>query len=603
MMKRRDRCLHSILKIQSLSARYPDLALGLPQIVVVGPQSSGKSSVLEQIVQRDILPRGHDLVTRCPVVINMRPADGEEFVDFGDGCRMYKLECVRDEIERRMSRVCGANRGICAEAITVFVHLRGALQLTLVDLPGLTKIPKGDQPPDIESRVAGLITEYAREKNTFILAIVSANVDIANSEALKIASQVDPEGRRTLGVVTKIDLMDDGTNCLDVLQNIAHPLRHGYVGVINRTQAQINMQTSLADAQRQEERFFARSTTYRCVAERSGSRYLVTKLFEIFSSMVNAEMPRIETRLRGRLAALRSELERTKEPRDLTDADRHEISLSYHRAVCGLIDGCPSKNPYFTPSNKVNLVCELKKEFGREFGDLNVNGFIKEELSYSSSLFMSDRILHVAFGRKAAHLREGVSAAIDKFHARVVESIQGVVSAQYPLLVDRLNERTRDAICMQSARLGSAISEHFEIQTAFINFDHPDFSTSRIIADVLESSAKSKKTRKNEIWGFLSGDAGNERPVLDCMFELKVLLGLVEEYYRMFKKSFVDFAIKSCYYFYLGYLKENLPAAISAGLASMSLGELDDPHVRERRAVLKEEAAMVEEAMRDIKQV
>eukprot|EP00866_Antonospora_locustae_P000163 jgi/Antlo1/163/771 len=603
MMRRRDQSLQSILKIQSLCARYPDLALSLPQIVVVGPQSSGKSSVLEQIIQRDILPRGHDLVTRCPVVINMRPANGEEFVEFGDGCRIYKLECVRDEIERRMNSVCGTNRGISAEAITMFVHLKNALQLTLVDLPGLTKIPKGDQPLDIETRVASLIVEYAREKNTFILAIVSANVDIANSEALKIASQVDSEGMRTLGVVTKIDLMDDGTNCLDILKNIAHPLKHGYVGVINRTQAQINMQTSLADAQKQEERFFARSAVYRCVSERCGSRYLTSKLFEIFSSMVTAEMPRIENRLHGRLAALRSELGRTKEPRDLTDTDRHEISLSYHRTICELIDGCPSKNPCFTLRNKVNLVCELKKEFKCDFGDLNVNNFIKEELTYSSSLFMSDRILHMAFIRKAAYLRECVNAAIDRFHARVVDSILNVASAQYPLLVDRLNESTRDAICMQCTRLGSAIGEHFEIQTSFLNFDHPDFSTSRIIANVLESSAKSKKPRKNEIWGFLSRDTENERPVLDSMFELKVVLGLVDEYYKMFNKSFVDFAIKSCYYFYLSYMKESLPTSISAELANMSMGNLEDPHVKERRSMLKEEVAMVEETIRNIKQV
>lgn len=312
-------------------------------------------------------------------------------------------------------------------------------------------------------------------------------------------------------------------------------------------------------------------------------------------------MPRIETRLCGRLAALKSELARTKEPRDLTDADRHEISQSYHRAISELIDGCPSKNPYFTLSNKINLVCELKKEFKCEFSDLNVNNFIKEELSYSSSLFMSDRILHVAFGRKAAHLKENVNAAIDRFHARVVENIQCVVSAQYPLLVDRLNEKTRDAICIQNARLANVVSEHFEIQTSFLNFDHPDFSTSRIIADVLESSSKSKKSKKNEIWGFLSRDTENERPVIDCMFELKILRGLVDEYYKTFKKSFVDFTIKSCYYFYFNYLKESLQMLITTGLASMCLRDLDDPHVRERRSMLKEEAEIVEETIRNIK--
>ena len=73
-------------------------------------------------------------------------------------------------------------------------------------------------------------------QNALILAISPANLDLANSDALKLAKAVDPAGDRTIGVITKIDLMDDGTDCLEVLQGSVYPLKLGYYGVKCRSQ-------------------------------------------------------------------------------------------------------------------------------------------------------------------------------------------------------------------------------------------------------------------------------------------------------------------------------------------------------------------------------
>ena len=99
------------------------------------------------------------------------------------------------------------------------------LNLTLVDLPGLTKVPIGDQPSDIEKQTRTLISEYIAKPNSIILAVSPANVDLVNSEALKLARHVDPMGRRTIGVLTKLDLMDHGTNALDILSGRVYPLK------------------------------------------------------------------------------------------------------------------------------------------------------------------------------------------------------------------------------------------------------------------------------------------------------------------------------------------------------------------------------------------
>jgi dynamin 1-like protein len=207
-----DKDFKKIHLIQSLSASHPDLQFSLPQIVVIGPQSCGKSSILEQIIQKDILPRGNNLVTRCPIIINLHSTKGEEYVEFPDGEIIHDFSQVKKRIKSRMKKVCGKNQGIVDTEIIIFIYLKNIFSLTLVDLPGLTKIPKGDQPHDIEDQIEKLIYKYTSGENSFILAIINANVDIVNSEALKMASKVDSEGKRTLGVVTKIDIMDEGTD-------------------------------------------------------------------------------------------------------------------------------------------------------------------------------------------------------------------------------------------------------------------------------------------------------------------------------------------------------------------------------------------------------
>lgn len=79
--------------------------------------------------------------------------------------------------------------------------------MTLVDLPGLTKVPVGDQPRDIEKQIRDMLLKFISKPNAVILAVTAANTDLANSDGLQLARSVDPEGTRTIGVLTKVDLM------------------------------------------------------------------------------------------------------------------------------------------------------------------------------------------------------------------------------------------------------------------------------------------------------------------------------------------------------------------------------------------------------------
>ena len=100
-----------------------------------------------------------------------------------------------------------ARIGISALPINLRIFSPNVVTLTLVDLPGLTKVPVGDQPRDIEKQIREMLMKYISKPSRIILAVTPAKTDLANSDGLKLAREVDPEGQRTIGVLTKIDLM------------------------------------------------------------------------------------------------------------------------------------------------------------------------------------------------------------------------------------------------------------------------------------------------------------------------------------------------------------------------------------------------------------
>ena len=114
-----------------------------------------------------------------------------------------------------------------------------------------------------------------------ILAVSPANVDLANSDSLKLARSVDPQGRRTLGVLTKLDIMDAGTNALDILTGRVYPLKLGFIGVVNRSQQDIISEKSMTDALDSESEFFKNHAAYRNISHKNGTKYLARTLNQV----------------------------------------------------------------------------------------------------------------------------------------------------------------------------------------------------------------------------------------------------------------------------------------------------------------------------------
>ena len=231
----------------------------IPQIIVLGSQSSGKTSILEAIVGKDFLPRGNGIVTRRPLILQLKNASGNkewaEFLHLGKE-KFEDFSKVLLEIEKETFRIAGINKGISSEPIILKIFSPNLVDLTLVDLPGIVKVPIGDQPENIDQLVKNLILEYISNPNSIILAITPGNSDIANSDALKLAKEVDPFYQRTIGVITKMDLMDHGSESLEILTNKLYPLKYGYNGVVLRSQKDTNNKISIKEALNSEQEFF-----------------------------------------------------------------------------------------------------------------------------------------------------------------------------------------------------------------------------------------------------------------------------------------------------------------------------------------------------------
>ena len=276
----------------------PDI-LRLPQIVVVGSQSAGKSSVLESIVKKDFLPRGGGIVTRRPLIIQITQ---DLSLSKPWACFLHNLERkftdfdeVREEIIAETDRLCGTDKGIKGEPIILKIYANDLPTLTLVDLPGIVKVPVGDQPEDIEEQTLRLIKTFADNPNSLILAVTPGNIDLANSDALKISREVDPRGERTLAVITKADLMEKSVENRLVLEGKTIPVKLGIIGVINRSQRKVDESQGIEESLEDEEIFF--KSNYNYISGEMGTPYLTKRLCQILMERVKECLPDVILRI------------------------------------------------------------------------------------------------------------------------------------------------------------------------------------------------------------------------------------------------------------------------------------------------------------------
>ena len=289
----------------------PSLWNVLPSIVVIGGQSSGKSSVLEAVVGKDFLPRGSGIVTRRPLVLQLVQSKqgSKEYGQFLHKMndKFYSFDVIREEIEAETHRSLGGGKAVSPEPIHLTIYSPDVPNLTLVDMPGLTKIAIEGQPKSIVRDIEDMARAYIKGENAIILAVSPANADIATSDGIRLAREVDPAGERTIGVLTKLDIMDRGTNARDVLEGRSVQLKHGWIAVVNRAQADINSKMTMDECRKKEMQFFETSPHYKGLRN-VGMGSLTHKLCRKLEEAIVRQIPKIQQTINKGVQDMQKEL-------------------------------------------------------------------------------------------------------------------------------------------------------------------------------------------------------------------------------------------------------------------------------------------------------
>ncbi|XP_063084415.1 dynamin-1 isoform X2 [Cavia porcellus] len=422
----------------AFSAIGQNADLDLPQIAVVGGQSAGKSSVLENFVGRDFLPRGSGIVTRRPLVLQLVNATTEyaEFLHC-KGKKFTDFEEVRLEIEAETDRVTGTNKGISPVPINLRVYSPHVLNLTLVDLPGMTKVPVGDQPPDIEFQIRDMLMQFVTKENCLILAVSPANSDLANSDALKVAKEVDPQGQRTIGVITKLDLMDEGTDARDVLENKLLPLRRGYIGVVNRSQKDIDGKKDITAALAAERKFFLSHPSYRHLADRMGTPYLQKVLNQQLTNHIRDTLPGLRNKLQSQLLSIEKEVEEYKNFRPDDPARKtkallqmvQQFAVDFEKRIEGSGDqidtyelsGGARINRIFHERFPFELV---KMEFDEKELRREISYAIKNIHGIRTGLFTPDMAFETIVKKQVKKIREPCLKCVDMVISELISTVR-----------------------------------------------------------------------------------------------------------------------------------------------------------------------------------
>ncbi|KAF9213706.1 Dynamin- GTPase protein [Podila verticillata] len=510
-------------KLQDVFNTIGSESIDLPQIVVVGSQSSGKSSVLETIVQRDFLPRGNGVVTRRPLVLQLvnthtgissmdetsaKNADYAEFLHLPHK-QFLDFDEVRKEIESETARVAGQNKAISRTPIHLKIFSKNVLNLTLVDLPGVTKIPVGDQPTDIEKQTRNLILDYIHKPNSVILAVSPANVDLANSDSLKLARQVDPQAKRTIGVLTKLDLMDAGTNALDVLSGRAYPLKLGFVGVVNRSQADIQSNKPMADAFKSETVFFENHPAYRAIAHRCGTTFLAKTLNTILMNHIRDKLPDIKAKLNSLIGQTQQELSSYGDPTFTGKAHRGSMILQlltrFASDFVAAIDGTSAEISTKELCGGARIYYIFNNIFGSALDSVNpcenltnqdIRIAIRNSTGPRPSLFVPEIAFELLVKPQIKLLEPPSLRCVELAYEELVKICHTCGRkdlARFPRFHAKLIEVVSDLLRERLGPTSDYVESLIAIQRSYINTNHPDFIGGGGAMSQLERTSQRKK--------------------------------------------------------------------------------------------------------------
>ena len=484
-----------INKLQDVFNTVGRESIQLPQIAVIGTQSTGKSSVLENVVGRDFLPRGSGIVTRRPLVlqlVHIAPEQAGEswgwgkFLHTGDR-RFDDFSQIRDEIASETDKVAGVNKGISSDPIRLRIFSPHVLNLTLIDLPGITRVPVGDQPEDIETQIRKMVLEYISNPNCIVLAVHAANTNLATSEALKLAREVDPNGNRTLAVCTKLDLMDHGTDATDLLMGKIIPVKLGIIGVVNRSQQDITKNKSIEDALHDEQLFLRKF--YPSLAGRNGTPYLARTLNKLLMQHIRDTLPVLRHDISSKLSIYESQLQSLGEPVENKGSALLQVLTKFSTSYCHKIEGTARDIETNQLSGGARICYIFHNTFAEALTAIEpLEGLKRSDILHAISnamgprpaLFVSEMAFELLVKRQIRLLLQPSLQCVELVYEELQRIIQYCLShirdfQRFPTLRDRMNNVVMGLLRQRLPVTNQMVDSLISIELSYINTNHPDF--------------------------------------------------------------------------------------------------------------------------------
>ena len=405
------------------------------------------------------------------------------------GQKFYDFNKIREEINRETEAKVGRNAGISPAPINLRVYSPNVLNLTLVDLPGLTKVPVGDQPRDIERQIRDMVMKFISKPNAIILAVTSANQDLANSDGLKLAREVDPEGQRTIGVLTKVDLMDEGTDVVDILAGRIIPLRLGYVPVVNRGQRDIDNKKPIQMSLESEKNFFEQHKAYRNKSSYCGTPYLARKLNLILLMHIKQTLPDIKARIAGSLQKYSAELESlgpsilgnnanvvlniitefTNEWRTVLDGNNTELSST--ELSGGARISFVFHELYSNGIKAIDPFDQVK--------DVDIRTILYNSSGSSPALFVGTTAFELIVKQQIKRLEEPslkcISLVYDELVRILTNSLSKSLFRRYPQLKEKIHAVVISFFKKAMEPTNKLVRDLVSMEACYINTGHPDF--------------------------------------------------------------------------------------------------------------------------------
>jgi hypothetical protein len=427
---------------------------------------------------------------------------------------IYDFADIKAKIEALTEKVCGSSKGIIDDPIILNVYSPSCPDLTLIDLPGITRIAQEGQAKNIEEVTKNMAARYCGDERTIILCVIPANQDMSTSDGLQMAMKLDPNGERTIGVITKIDIMDRGTNAKKMLLNEDIKLKLGYVGVKGRSQADIKESMKVGEALKEERNYFARHPVYSnlppgCV----GTEALVGKLTSTMYRHIKRIMPSIINEIDSKIFECEKNYKELGTPLPVEDREKllliWRLISTFSERVKTSISG--EYNPTLSNVKKDLLggvrirlqfnelfieEMSLKYKASKKYGDTDIKTALRLHMGNNLPGFTSADAFQSLINPLLQKLKDPAMTLLEEVHAIMEQICVHYINEtfmRFPMFISEVTDAALTILTQDKERARLLMSEIIDANIGYMYTKDPEY-----IACILPSSEKERLDKQRE---------------------------------------------------------------------------------------------------------